>query len=404
MDIFDKCRTFTRSKDIKDRGVYPYFTPLSTSEGPEVKVGDKSLIMMGSNNYLGLADHPRMKEASRKAVERWGTGCAGSRFLNGTLDLHVETEAKLAKFKHREAALIFATGYQMNLGVISALVGRHDTVIVDKWDHASIMDGARLAWGETVRYRHNDMDHLEEILQSVPDKRGKLIVVDGVFSMEGNICNLPEIVRLGKKYGARIILDDAHSTGVLGANGRGTSEHFNLDVSDIDLIVGTCSKSFGSVGGFVTGAKDVLHFIEIHARSMMFSAALPPASVAAISTALDMIQEEPERRVQLWKNAERLKSGLESVGFDTGVTETPIIPVLVGDDMQAFDFWHKIFEAGVFANPVVTPAVAPGRALMRNTLMATHTDEQIDRVLNIFEDCGKKVGLLPRSSGVSVGS
>jgi 8-amino-7-oxononanoate synthase len=404
MDIFDKCRNFTRSKDMMERGIYPYFKPLSASEGTEVKVNGRSLIMMGSNNYLGLADHPRMKEASAKAVELWGTGCAGSRFLNGTLDLHIETEEKLAKFKHREAALIFATGYQMNLGVISALVGRHDTVIVDKWDHASIMDGARLAWGETVRYRHNDMDHLEEILAAIPQKRGKLIVVDGVFSMEGNIAKLPEIVRLAKKYEARVILDDAHSTGVLGENGRGTSEHYNLDVSDIDLIVGTCSKAFGSVGGFVTGAKDIIHYIQIHARSMMFSAALPPASVAAISTALDMIQEDPERRKRLWDMTARFKSGLESLGFDTGITETPIVPVMVGEDMKAFEFWRLIYDAGVFANPVVTPAVAPGRALMRNTLMATHTDEQIDRVLNIFEDCGRKVGLLPRASGVSVAS
>lgn len=387
---------------MKERGLYPYFTPLSASDGTEVEVGGRKLIMMGSNNYLGLANHPRMKQATKDAVERWGTGCAGSRFLNGTLDLHIETEKKLAKFKHREAALIFATGYQMNLGVISALVNRHDTVIVDKWDHASIMDGARLAWGETVRYRHNDMTHLEEILQSVPDKRGKLIVVDGVFSMEGNICNLPEIVRLAKQYGARVILDDAHSTGVLGANGRGTSEHYNLAVEDVDLIVGTCSKSFGSVGGFVTGAADILHYIQIHARSMMFSAALPPASVAAISTALDMMLEEPQRREQLWKNAERLKTGFQAAGFDTGITETPIVPVMVGDDLKAFQFWRLIFDAGVFANPVVSPAVAPGRALMRNTLMATHTDEQIDRVLNIFEDCARKVGILPRASGVSI--
>ena len=402
MDIFKKCRSFDRTKELKESGLYPYFKPLSSSEGPEVKVDGRSLIMMGSNNYLGLADDPRMKEASQKAVERWGTGCAGSRFLNGTLDLHVETEKKLAKFKHREAALIFATGYQMNLGVISALVGRHDTVIVDKWDHASIMDGARLAWGETVRYRHNDMAHLEETLAAIPDKRGKLIVVDGVFSMEGNIAKLPEIVRLGKKYGARIILDDAHSTGVLGENGRGTSEHYNLAVEDVDLIVGTCSKSLGSVGGFVTGSSELIHYIEIHARSMMFSAALPPASVAAISTALDMIQEEPERRRRLWENTDRLKTGFESLGFDTGITETPIVPVLVGDDMKAFEFWRLIFDAGVFANPVVSPAVAPGRALMRNTLMATHTNEQIDRSLNIFEDCARKVGILPRPSGVSV--
>ncbi len=398
MDIFEKCAKYTRSYGLKDHGLWPYFNPLSASRGTEVEVEGRSMIMMGSNNYLGLADHPRMKKASQDAVKEWGTGCAGSRFLNGTLELHTETEKKLAKFKHREAALIFATGYQMNLGVISALVGRHDTVIVDKWDHASIMDGARLAWGETVRYRHNDMDHLEEILASVPDKRGKLIVVDGVFSMEGNICKLPEIVRLAKKYGARVILDDAHSTGVLGANGRGTSEHYNLAVEDVDLIVGTCSKSFGSVGGFVAGSKEILHYIEIHARSMMFSAALPPSSVAAISTALDMMQEEPQRREQLWKNADRLKSGFEASGFDTGITETPIIPVLVGDDMKAFEFWRLIFDAGVFANPVVSPAVAPGRALMRNTLMATHTNEQIDHVLNVFEDCGRKVGILPRAS------
>ncbi len=404
MDIFDKCRRDMRAKKVIAQGVYPYFMPLSTGQAPEIEVEGKKCLMMGGNNYLGLVDDPRMKQASKDAVDRWGTGCAGSRFLNGTLELHVETEKKLAKFKKAESALIFSTGYQTNLGVVGCLAGRGDVIIIDKWDHASIQDGGRLSWGDTVRYRHNDMDHLEQILRDIGPDRGKLIAVDGVFSMEGDIVDLPGVVELAKKYKARILLDDAHSTGVLGENGRGTCEHFGLPAESVDLTVGTCSKAFASVGGFVVGDKEILHFLQINSRSMIFSAALPPASTAAISKALDIIQEEPWRRTQLHKNAARLRAGLSSLGFDIGSTETPIVPIIIGEEMDTFKFWRTTFDAGIFTNPVISPAVPPGRALIRVTTMATHTFEQIDRALNIFEHCGRKAGLIPdtRRSGEPV--
>lgn len=396
MDIFEKCRRFTRAKNFMAHGVYPYFMPLSSSQGPEVTVSGKKFLMMGCNNYLGLADDSRMKQASKDAIDRWGTGCAGSRFLNGTLDLHIEVEKKIAKFKQRESALLFSTGYQTNLGVVGCLATRGDVVIVDKWDHASIMDGGRLSWGETIRYRHNDMDHLDEVLSKIPKGRGKLIAVDGIFSMEGDIVNLPAVVTLAKKHKARVLLDDAHSTGVLGANGRGTCDHFGLNHDAVDVIVGTCSKAFASVGGFVVGSEEVLHFLQINSRSMIFSAALPPAPTAAISKAIDIIQEEPWRREQLHKNAERLRNGLRSMGFDIGPTESPIVPLIIGEDMDAFRFWRATFDAGIFTNPVISPAVPPGRALIRVTVMATHTFKQIDRALGIFEHYGRKMGALPR--------
>ncbi|MFH2202721.1 MAG: pyridoxal phosphate-dependent aminotransferase family protein [Elusimicrobiota bacterium] len=404
MDIFDKCYSFNTAKRLMERDIFPYFIPLASAQGPQIKVGDRELIMLGSNNYLGLAGDPEMKRAAQDAVAHWGTGCGGSRFLNGTMELHHETELKLAKFKRREAALIFSTGYQTNLGVLSCLAGRKDVVIVDKGDHASIIDGGRLSWGETLRYRHNDMDHLEQILRGIPADRGKLIAVDGVFSMEGDIADLPGIVAAARRHGARIVLDDAHSTGVLGLNGRGTCEHFGLENNEVDLIVGTCSKALGSVGGFVAGDKDVIHYIQLNARSMMFSAALPPACVAAISRAIDFIQDEPERRARLWDNAQRLRTGLQSLGLSTGVTETPIVPIEIGDDEEVFRFWRLAFDAGIFNNPIITPAVLPGHSLIRNTLMATHTAEHIDRALELFEHCGKKAGLLPRPErdGVSI--
>lgn len=398
MDVFDKCGQYTLAKEIMAFGVYPYFIPIGSAQGPEISIGGRRLVMMGSNNYLGLADDPRMKEAVRQAVERWGTGCAGSRFLNGTLELHEETERKLAKFKGRESALIFSTGYQTNVGVLSCLVGKGDYLVVDKWDHASILDGGKLSRGETVRFKHNDMEDLDKTLRALPRSAGRLVVVDGVFSMEGDIAKLPEIARISKRHGARVVVDDAHSTGVLGEHGRGTCEHFGLENGEVDLVVGTCSKAFASVGGFVAGPEDVLHFLRHNSRSMIFSAALPPSCVAAISKAIDIIVAEPQRRKRLWENAHRWRDGLKSLGFDIGITETPVIPIVVGDDLKAFQFGKQIFDAGVFANPVVSPAVPPGRALLRTTVMATHTPEQIDRALGIFEDCGHRMGLLPSAS------
>jgi len=398
MDIFDKCIRYTRAKNFMAHGVYPYFMPLSSPQGPEITMGKKKYLMMGSNNYLGIADDPRMKQVSKDAIDRWGTSCSGSRLLNGTMDLHIEVEKKIAKFKNHEAALLFSTGYQTNLGIVGCLVNRGDYVILDKWDHASIMDGGRLSWGESIRYKHNDMEHLDEILNKIPQDAGKLIAVDGVFSMEGDIVNLPGVVELAKKYNARILLDDAHSTGVLGPNGRGTCDHFGLGDDAVDLIVGTCSKALASVGGFAVGSEVLMHFLQNNSRSMMFSAAIPPAPTAAISKAIDIIQEEPWRRVQLHKNADRLKKGLSSLGFDIGPTESPIVPIIIGEDMDAFNFWKETFDAGIFTNPVISPAVPPGRALIRVTLMATHTTEQVDQALGIFEHCGRKMGILPSST------
>ncbi|MFH1619253.1 MAG: pyridoxal phosphate-dependent aminotransferase family protein [bacterium] len=392
-DLFEKCNGFTVVRHLKKEGVYAYFTELESEQAPEVSIRGKKLLMMGSNNYLGLASDPRMKQASIAAIEKYGTGTAGSRFLNGNTVLHTQLEGKLAKFKHREAALIYATGYQMNLGVVSCLVGRGDVAIVDKLDHASILDGCKLSMGDVRRYRHNDMEDLERILKSVDDDQGKLVIVDGVFSMEGDICPLPDIVRISRKYGARVMVDDAHATGVLGEKGRGTCEHFGMENGEVDIVVGTCSKSFASVGGFVVGDSRTLQYIQHTSRSMIFSAALPPSSVASISKAIDIIDSEPHRREQLWDNTKHLMDGFKFMGFDTGITATPIIPIMIGDDMQAFAMWKTLFEAGIFTNPIISPAVPPGKALIRVTSMATHTKEQMDRVLNAFEDCSKKLNI-----------
>jgi 8-amino-7-oxononanoate synthase len=397
MDLFEKVTRFTVARELMDAGLYFYFRAIQSAQAPEILVNGKKMILVGSNNYLGLSDDPRMKQAAIEAVEKYGTGCNGSRFLNGTLDIHEQLEAKLAAFKHREAGLIYSTGYQANVGVVSCLLGRNDVVICDKYNHASIYDGARLSLGEVKRFKHNDMKDLETVLRSIEPGRGKLIAVDGVFSMEGDICPLPDIVELGKKYGCRIMVDDAHSTGVLGETGRGTCEHFGLENGEVDLILGTCSKSFCSVGGFVVGSADLIHYIKHTSRSMIFSAALPPANVATISKALDIIEEEPERRRNLWRNADKMRVGFKAMGFDTGDSETPIVPVLIGEDEKCLAMAKMLYENGVFANPVLSPAVPPGRAMMRTSYMATHTDQQLDQVLNLFEDCGRKLGLLPAS-------
>ncbi|MFQ5846175.1 MAG: aminotransferase class I/II-fold pyridoxal phosphate-dependent enzyme [Candidatus Methylomirabilales bacterium] len=392
MDIFDKCYTYTDAKKVMAAGFYRYFQEIRSAQDPEVVVDGRRMIMVGSNNYLGLTSHPRIREAAIRAVEKYGTGCAGSRFLNGTLDLHHEVEARLAKFKKKEAALLFSAGYQTNLGVIAALVGKDDVVIIDRWNHASIIDGCRLAFGQTLKYRHNDMEDLERILASQADK-GKLLVVDGVFSMEGDIAKLPEIVRLARKYGARIMVDDAHATGVLGKDGRGTAEHFGLE-NEVDIVMGTCSKALASLGGFIASSHDVIHYVKHNARSMMFSASLPPACVATIRAALEVIEEEPERRAQLWKNAERVREGLQEMGFDTGLSETPVIPVVFGDEQQAFQMGRGLYEQAIFANVSVSPAVPEGRGLIRTSYMATHTDAHIDRILEAFRIAGRDLGVI----------
>jgi 8-amino-7-oxononanoate synthase len=391
-DIFDKCFRFDKAKQLIAHGLYPFFRTIQSAQDPEITMNGRKMIMVGSNNYLGLTNHPKVKEAAIEAIKKYGTGCAGSRFLNGTLDIHVQLEDKLARFMRKEAALIFSTGFQVNLGVISALVGKDDVVIIDKMDHASIIDGCRLSFGEVRKFRHNDMADLERVLKEYEEK-DKLIVVDGVFSMEGDIAHLPEIVSLTKKYGARLMVDDAHGIGVLGKTGRGTADHFGLE-DEVDLIMGTYSKSLASIGGFISGSTDVIHYIKHLARSLIFSASPPPASVAAVSAAVDIIENEPERREQLWKNTEKMLDGFKQLGFQTGHSQTPIIPVIVGEDEKAFLMAMMLQEEGVFANVAVTPAVPIGMALIRTSYMATHTDEHLDIVLTAFEKVGKKLGLI----------
>jgi 8-amino-7-oxononanoate synthase len=393
MDIFDKCAEAAKYESgLKESGHYFLFRKLESPQDSEVMVDGKKVIMIGSNNYLGLTNHPRVKEAAIGAIEKYGTGCAGSRFLNGNLDIHEELERKLTRFLRKEAALVFATGYQTNVGAISALVGRNDVAIIDMYDHASIMDGCRLSFGEVKKYRHNDMDALERVLEGTKEK-GKLIIVDGVFSMEGDIADLPAIVKLAKAYGARIMLDDAHAIGVLGEGGRGTAEHFGLE-DEVDIIMGTHSKSLAAIGGFIAGPSEVISWIKHLARSMMFSASLPPSLTASVSTALDIIEEQPELRARLWRNTHKMLKGYKTLGYDTGTSETPIIPVLIKDTMKTYEMCRLLFENGVFANAVISPAVPQGRELLRTSYMATHTEEQLDKVLAAFEKVGRQVGVI----------
>jgi 8-amino-7-oxononanoate synthase len=393
MDLFEKCAQAAEYEfALKQSDHYSFFRKLGSPQDSEVVVNGKRVIMIGSNNYLGLTNHPRVKEAAIKAIEKYGTGCAGSRLLNGNLDIHEELEKKLARFLRKDAALVFATGYQTNLGVISALVSRNDVAIIDMYDHASIMDGCRLSFGEVRKYRHNDMDALERALEGTKEK-DKLIIVDGVFSMEGDIADLPAIVKLAKAYGARIMLDDAHGIGVLGDGGRGTAEHFGLE-NEVDLIMGTHSKSLAAIGGFIAGPSDVISWIKHLARSMIFSASLPPALVASVSTALDIIEEQPELRSRLWRNTNKMLKGYKTLGYDTGASETPIIPVMIKDTMKTYEMCRLLFENGVFVNAVISPAVPQGRELLRTSYMATHTEEQLDEVLAAFDKVGRQVGTI----------
>lgn len=393
-DIFQKCYDFDHAKKFMEAGIYGYFQPIASAQAPEVMLNGKKFIMAGSNNYLGLANDPKMKRATAAAVKKYGTGVAGSRFLNGNTVLHEELEQKIARFKRKEAALVFSAGYQMNLGVMGCIVGKGDVAVVDKLDHASILDGVKLSGGEMARFKHNDMEDLDRVLSKIAPEKGKVIIVDGVFSMEGDICNLPAIVKLAKKYGARLIVDDAHATGILGKTGRGTCEHFGFENGEVDLVVGTCSKTFGAVGGFVAGDADIIHYIRHMARSQIFSAALPPASVVSISTALDLIENDTSRRDRLFKNTARLRSGLEKAGFDLGVSNTPILPVMMHSNENCFKMWRALHDMGIFANPVVSPAVPPQDALIRVTLMATHNNRQIDTIIKCFTEAGKAVGII----------
>jgi 8-amino-7-oxononanoate synthase len=394
LDLFEKCRNFTRAQQARTEGWYPYFKAIESGADSEVVIDGRKLVMIGSNNYLGLTQDPRVKEAAIKAVETFGSGCTGSRFLNGTLALHEELEHRLAKFMKREAALCFSTGFQTNLGTIATIVGKDDLIFTDRANHASIVDGCRLSFGRTIKFKHNDLNDLERLLKRHDASDGKLIVADGVFSMEGDIIDLPNLAPLAEKYGARIMLDDAHSIGVLGKHGRGTGEHFGLE-SKVDIVMGTFSKSFASLGGFIAADAYVIDYIKHHARALIFSASMPPASTASVLAALDLIEQEPQRIECLWKNAHKMKTGFDALGFDTGKSVTPIIPILVGDDMKTFAFWKLLFDNGIFANPVITPAVPPGHGRIRTSYMATHTEAELDHVLQVFARLGREFGLIP---------
>jgi 8-amino-7-oxononanoate synthase len=392
VDIFEKCYGFTQAKEAIAAGAYPYFIPLTENEGSEATFHGHRLIMCGSNNYLGLTTHPKVQQAAIEAIHRFGTSCTGSRFLNGTLEMHEQLEHEMAEWVGKEAALVFSTGMQVNLGTISSLIGRGDYVILDKEDHASIVDGAKLSWGETKRYSHNDLNELERALEKLPSDKGKLVAVDGLFSMEGDIAPLPEIVPLCRKYGARLMVDDAHAMGVLGG-GHGTAAHFGM-TDQVDLIMSTFSKSFASLGGFIAGDEPVIHYVKHHARALIFSASIPPANAAAALAALHIMRDEPERIQRLSEIATYMRKGYQQLGFDTGNSTTPVIPIIIGDQDRTLIAWKQLFDAGVFVNPVLSPGVQPGHELLRTSYMATHTDKQLNRVLDIFAKVGKELGLI----------
>jgi 8-amino-7-oxononanoate synthase len=393
VQLFEKCRQFTKAKEIQAAGLYPYFKPISDSEDTSVVIEGQKRIMLGSNNYLGLTHHPLVLEAAARALSRYGSGCTGSRFLNGTLDLHAQLEGAIAEFLGKEDCLVFSTGYQANLGLISGLIGRGELVYLDKLDHASIVDGAKMSYGDTLRFAHGDLPALDRMIERTKNSRGAMIVVDGVYSMEGDIANVPELVRIAKKHGLALALDDAHSIGVLGPNGEGTAAHFGM-TDEVDLIAGTFSKSLASIGGFVAGSENVIHFLRHHSRPLIFTASLPPSNTAGVIAALEVMQREPERRTHLWANTRRLQEGMRSLGYNIGETETPIVPVLIGPMETTFIFWRKLFDAGVFTNPVMPPAVQPSQCRLRTSLMATHTFDQIDFCLEQFGKIGRELGVI----------
>lgn len=396
IDLFEKCHSYRDPQKVMEMGFYPYFRPIQSPPGDEVMVDGRNCIMAGSNNYLGLVNHPKVKEAAANAALKFGSGCTGSRLLNGTLDLHLELESRLAKFMKRPEVLVFSTGFQTNLGIISTLVGKNDSVIIDRQVHACIVDGTRLSYGKIYKFAHNDMEDFERVaanVRNINNRGGILVVVDGVFSMEGDIVDLPHLIEVAEKYDIRVLVDDAHSVGVLGETGAGTAEHFGL-IDKVDMTMGTFSKSFASLGGFVAAEKDVINYIKHRARSLIFSASIPPANAASVIAALDIIESEPERRERLWKNAHRMQKEFKDLGFDIGHTETPIVPIVIGEDFEAFAFWKALFENGLFTNPVVSPAVPPGQAMIRTSYTATHTDEQLDRVVEIVALVGREKGLI----------
>jgi 8-amino-7-oxononanoate synthase len=391
--IFDKVHNFTAANETRATGLYPYFRTITSAQDTEVVMNGRTILMLGSNSYLGLTNHPQIKEATIAAVEKYGSGCAGSRFLNGTLDLHLELEAEIAALVGKEAALLYSTGFQVNLGVVSVMAGKGEYILADKSNHASLVEGCRLALGNVLRFAHNDMAALEARLENLDPAAGKFIAVDGVFSMEGDIIKLPELCRLAKKYNAAVMVDDAHGMGVLGRMGAGTAAHFGL-TDDVHFIMSTFSKSLASLGGFIASDAATIDFLKHNSRPLVFSASMSPANAAAALAALRIMKSEPERLAQLWHNTHRMKEGLLSLGFDLGACETPILPVYVRDQMKTFLFCKYLEEAGVFVNPVVSPGVPPGHELIRVSLMATHTDSQIDRALEQMGKVARELAIL----------
>jgi 8-amino-7-oxononanoate synthase len=403
LDLFEKCKSFTRADEVKALGLYPYFHAIEESEGPVVQIEGRKVIMAGSNNYLGLTAHPKVKEAAIKAVQKYGTGCSGSRYLTGTLDLHVELERRLALFMGKEDCLLYSTGFQTAQGIIPTLVQPGEFVVSDKDNHACIVAGNLIANGAgtmvdknsqvVVRYKHNDMKHLEVVISQLPLDAPKLIVSDGVFSTSGEILDLPNLVKVAKKYNARILVDDAHAVGVIGKGGRGTASHFGLE-NETDMTMGTFSKTFASLGGFVVGDRSVINFLKHHAPALIFSASPTPASVASAMAALDVLEAEPWRVDKLMKNARKMRQGFKSMGYRIGEHDSAVVPVIIGDTEKVLLMWRALFDAGIFVNAFIRPGVPPGLEMLRTSYMATHDDEHLDKILNVFSELGKKMGVI----------
>lgn len=397
----EKLKSFTAPQELKKAGLYPYFRPIEANDDTEVVIGGKRVLMFGSNSYMGLTTHPKVIEAAKKAIDLYGSSCSGSRFLNGTSKLHIEFEERIAEHVGKEAALIYTTGFQTNLGTVSALTGRHGVIILDELDHASIIEGSRLSFSRVLKFAHNDMEDLEFILKSIPKDQMKFIVVDGIFSMEGDICNLPEITRLANQYHSLVMVDDAHAFGVIGEKGKGTPAHFGL-TDEVDLIMSTFSKSLASVGGFIASNAGVINYLKHNSRPMIFSASVPPSAAAAALAALEIIQNEPERQEQLWKNTAYVSTAIRQMGFDTNASETPIIPIYIRDNYLTFLFTQRLFEEGIFVNPVVSPAVKNDSALIRMSIMATHTKEQLNKALGKIEKVAAELQVLAANDNLKL--
>lgn len=395
-DIFDKAFGYTKADEVKALGLYPYFKPLEATDGTIVEIEGNEVIMAGSNNYLGLTNDQRTIEAAQAAIVKYGTGCTGSRYLNGTLDIHIELEERLADFMNKESCVLFSTGYQTNEGSIQTIAGRNDVIFSDKDNHACIVVGTQCSVAKTMRYNHNDMDHLRRLLEKADPEAGKIIISDGVFSMSGTLAKIPELVALAKEFGARLYLDDAHAVGVIGAGGRGSASTFGL-LEEVDLISGTFSKSFASLGGFLVGQREVIEYIRHHSPAHIFSASMPPANVATVLKAMDIMAEEPWRLTRLHEISTYMRAELRKLGFNVWTSQTPIIPIVIGEMMLCFQFWKDLFEAGVYTNAVIPPAVPQGQSLLRTSYMASHTDEHLDRILEAFRKVGLKHGIIDQN-------